>query len=111
MGARIMPSRHAFSRSAAKDRLKPRMPAKKKAIHTKPGNIRRLSSRPGSKAKLKRKTMRMLKTHMEASVSWSRHSTRRSLTKISQIIRKLLMKEDQPSIRLGTEDRRLHGSG
>src|SRR5437879_3163495 len=84
MGARVMPSRHAFSRSAANDRLKPRMPEKAKAIQSSPGSRRNVSSRAVSNAKLNRNTTSKPKTHIGASVSRLRHSTRRSFTKMAQ---------------------------
>src|SRR5574337_492151 len=90
-GASVMPSRQEFSRSDAKDRLKPSTPAKAIATHSTAGSSRSVSSRAVSKAKLKRKMMRSPKTHMEASVSRFLHSTRRSLTRMLQMIVRLFI--------------------
>src|SRR5712692_3479987 len=84
-GASDKPSRHWFSLSPANERLKPRMPVKAKAIQSKPGSKRRVSSRAGSKPKLKRNTIRRPKRDIEASVSRLRHSTLMSLTNMAQM--------------------------
>src|SRR2546426_11709923 len=88
-GASDKPSRHWFSLSPANERLKPRMPAKANEIQSNPGSSLRLSSRAGSKAKLKRKTIRRPKRDIEASVSRLRHSTLMSLTNMAQMTFKL----------------------
>src|SRR5690242_16293492 len=86
-----MPSRQAFSRSEANDRLNPSTPAKAIATHSTAGSSRSVSSRAVSKAKLKRKTMSSPKTHMEARVSRFLHSTRRSFSTMLQMIFRLFI--------------------
>src|SRR2546428_7464115 len=84
-GASDKPSRHWFSLSPANARLNPRMPAKANEIQSSPGSNLRLSSRAGSKAKLKRKTIKRPKRDIEASISRLRHSTLMSLTNMDQM--------------------------
>src|SRR3989442_1467467 len=84
-GASDKPSRHWFSLSPANARLNPRMRAKANEIESSPVSSLRLSSRAGSKAKLKRKTIKRPKRDIEASVSRLRHSTLMSLTNMAQM--------------------------